>query len=195
MNTVLLILCLIPLIYYVVSMRNYKFTTKEMVSIAMFSGISYMLSLIPIIQYPQGGGINMFSMLPLLLVSLLYSRQAGLTAGLITGVISMLIGGYIMHPAQVILDYILPYMALGLSDILGKDDKKKIIFGCLVAVLLNVLSHFLSGYIFFGQFAPEGMGPALYSFLYNFSGHGVEGILCIVILSVLPFNRLKQLAR
>lgn len=195
MNTVVLILCLIPLTCYGIEMKNYRFKTKEMVSIAMFSGISYMLSLIPIIQYPQGGGINMFSMLPLLLISLLYSRQAGLTAGLITGVISMLIGGYIMHPAQVILDYILPYMALGLSDMFGKDDKKKMIIGCLIAVLLNVLSHFLSGYIFFGQFAPEGMGPVLYSLLYNFSGHGVEGILCIVILYVLPFNRLKQLAR
>ncbi|MEG1285707.1 MAG: energy-coupled thiamine transporter ThiT [Romboutsia sp.] len=140
------------------------------------------------------GEINMFSMLPLLLVSLVFSRQAGVTAGLITGIISLLIGGYILHPAQVILDYILPYMALGLSDILGKENKNKMLLGSLIAVLLNVFAHFLSGIIFFGQYAPEGMNSTLYSFLYNFTGHGVEGILCTVLISILPFKNLKQLA-
>lgn len=195
MNILLLIICIIPLVLYILKMKNYKFSTKEIVVIAMFSAMSYMLSMIPIVKYINGGGINMFSMLPLLLVSIVFSREAGLTAGLITGIISMMMGGIIIHPAQVILDYILPYMALGISDILGKEDKKKLALGCLIAVLLNVLSHFLSGVIFFGQFAPEGIGAVLYSFLYNFSGHGIEGILCIVIILMLPMRNIKQLAR
>lgn len=195
MNTILLILCLIPLVLYIIKMKNYKFSTKEIVVVAMFSAMSYMLSLIPIVRYINGGGINMFSMLPLLIVSIVFTREAGLTAGFITGIISMMMGGIIIHPAQVILDYILPYMALGLSDIFGKEDKRKVALGCLLAVLLNVLSHFLSGIIFFGQFAPEGMGAALYSFLYNFSGHGVEGILCIVIMSLLPMKNIKKLSK
>jgi thiamine transporter len=161
----------------------------------MFSTISYILSLIPIIQYPQGGGINMFSMLPLLLVSIVYSREAGLSAGLITGILKMLIGGYIVHPAQIMLDYILCNMALGLSDIFGKNNKFKIICGCAFSVMLNVLSHFLAGYIFFKEFAPEKLGAFLYSLIYNFSGHGIEGILCIVIISILPIKRFRQIAK
>lgn len=193
-NSILLVICIIPLALYVLKMRKYKFKTKEMVVIAMFSAMSYILSLIPFVRYPQGGGINMFSMLPLLLVSVLYSREAGLTAGLITGTISLLMGGYIMHPAQVILDYTIPDMALGLSDMFGKDDKKRIIFGSLLAILLNTTSHFLSGVFFFGQFAPEGMNPVLYSFIYNFSGHGVEGVLCVGIMALLPLANLRKVA-
>ncbi|WP_438647088.1 energy-coupled thiamine transporter ThiT [Romboutsia sp.] len=176
-------------------MKNYKFKTKEIVVIAMFSAMSYILSLVPFVRYPQGGGINMFSMLPLLLVSILYSREAGLTAGLITGTISLLMGGYIMHPAQVILDYAIPDMALGLSDMFGKNNKKNIIFGSIVAVLLNTTAHFISGVIFFGQFAPEGMNPVVYSFIYNFSGHGIEGLLCVGVLSVFPIVSLRRVAK
>ena len=194
-NTFLLIICLVPLILYARKMKNYKFKTKEIVVIAMFSAMSYILSLIPFIRYPQGGGINMFSMLPLLLVSILYSREAGLTAGLITGTISLLMGGYIMHPAQVILDYAIPDMALGLSDICGKSNKKNIMLGSIVAVLLNTTAHFISGVVFFGQFAPEGMNPVLYSFIYNFSGHGIEGLLCVGVLSVLPIVNLRKVAK
>lgn len=194
-NNILLLIFIIPIVMYVIKMKNYKFKTKEMVVIAMFSSMSYILSLIPFIKYPQGGGINMFAMLPLLLVSILYSRQAGLTAGLITGTISLLMGGYIVHPAQVILDYTLPHMALGLSDIFGKDNKRNIILGSSVAVLLNTTIHFISGVVFFGQFAPEGMNPVVYSFIYNFSGNGVEGLLCVVILSVLPLISLRKVAK
>ncbi|MGG7177255.1 energy-coupled thiamine transporter ThiT [Clostridium paraputrificum] len=191
-NTFLLFISIIPFLIYFNKMRKLKLTTKEMVVVALFSAISYMLSLIPVIKYPQDGGINMFSMLPLLLVSILYSRKVGVTAGLITGLLSLLMGGYIVHPAQLILDYLLPEMALGLSDIFGKDSKKNIVIGSLVAVLISTLLHFISGIVFFGQFAPEGMNPVVYSFIYNFSGGGLEGVLSVGIIYMLPIARLKK---
>ena len=49
---------------------------------------------------------------------------------------------------------------------------------------------------FFGvDFTAENMGAVLYSLIYNGSTAGVEGILCIVILAILPFDRLKKHAR
>ena len=130
-----------------------------------------------------------------MLFSLLYGKTAGVTAGLVFGLLSLLDGPYVIHPVQFLLDYIFPTMALGLAGTFGSDTRIKRIFGPLMAVVLNVFSKFLSGVVFFGAFAPENMGAVLYSLVYNGSTAGVEGILCIVILAILPFDRLKKHAR
>ena len=36
------------------------------------------------------------------------------------------------------------------------------------------------------------MNPYLYSFLYNFTSAGVEGILCTVLISIIPLKRFKK---
>ena len=79
-------------------------------------------------------------------------------------------------------------MALGFICIFGSEKKYKIILGALFAVTLNVFSYFVSGVVFFAEFAPEGMNTYLYSFLYNFTSAGVEGIL-----SIIPLGRFKKL--
>ena len=98
----------------------------------------------------------------------------------------------LIHPVQFLLDYIFPTMALGLAGTFGSDTRIKRIFGPLMAVVLNVFSKFLSGVVFFGAFAPENMGAVLYSLVYNGSTAGVEGVLCVVILAIMPFDRLKK---
>lgn len=188
----LTILSAIIIISYLISFKNNRMSTKEMIMASLIAAISLVLSLIHIVRYPQGGGISLFSMMPVMLFSLLYGKTAGVTAGLVFGLLSLLDGPYVIHPVQFLLDYIFPTMALGLASIFGNDKKIKIVAGSLVAVLLNVLSKVLSGVIFFGEFAPEGMGPIIYSLIYNFSTAGVEGALCIVILCILPLNRLKR---
>ena len=84
-------------------------------------------------------------------------------------------------------------MALGFACIFGSAKKYKIILGALFAVTLSVFSYFVSGVVFFAEFAPEGMNTYLYSFLYNFTSAGVEGILCIILLSIIPLGRFKKL--
>lgn len=164
-----------------------------MVIIAMMSGLSFMLSLIQFIKYPQGGGITLFSMLPIMILSILYGRTAGITGGLIWGFLSLLNGAYVIHPVQFFLDCLFGPMALGFTCIFGSEKKYKIILGALFAVTLSVFSYFVSGVVFFAEFAPEGMNTYLYSFLYNFTSAGVEGILCIILLSIIPLGRFKKL--
>ena len=148
--------------------------------------------MIQFVKYPQGGGITLFSMLPIMVLSLLYGRTAGITGGLIWGVLSLLNGAYVIHPVQFFLDCLFGPMALGFTCIFGSDKKYKIILGSLFAVTLSVFSYFVSGVVFFAQFAPEGMNPYLYSFLYNFTSAGVEGILCTVLISIIPLKRFKK---
>ena len=155
------IISAIIVISYVIDFKNNRMSTKEMVMASLIAAISFVLSLIQIVRYPQGGGIALFSMLPVMLFSLLYGKTAGVTAGLVFGLLSLLDGPYVIHPVQFLLDYIFPTMALGLAGTFGSDTKMKRICGPLMAVALNVFSKFLSGVVFFGAFAPENMGAVL----------------------------------
>lgn len=182
----------IAFIAYFLDLRKNPINTKQMVVIAMVSAISFILSLIQFIKYPQDGGISLCSMMPVMVLSLLYGRTAGLTGGIIFGLLSMLNGVYVVHPVQFLLDYVFTRMALGLAGIFGSDTKFKVIIGSLFAVTVSVFISFLSGVVFFGEFAPAGMGVALYSFLYNFTTAGVEGILSTVVIAFIPLERFKN---
>ena len=114
--------------FYFRDLKRNPITTKKMVVIAMMSGLSFMLSLIQFVKYPQGGGITLFSMLPIMILSLLYGRTAGITGGLIWGFLSLLNGAYVIHPVQFLLDCLFGPMALGFTCVFGSDKKYKVIF-------------------------------------------------------------------
>ena len=192
MITIIGIASTIILILYLIDLKKNPISTKQMVVIAMLSAIAFILSLIEFIRYPQDGGISLCSMMPVMLLSLLYGRTAGLTGGIIFGLLSLLNGAYVVHPVQFLLDYIFATMALGLAGVFGSESKVKAIMGSLLAVTVSVFVSFLSGVVFFGEFAPPGMGVALYSFLYNFTTAGVEGILSIVVIAFIPLERFKK---
>lgn len=190
-NTVIIVLSIVFFIYYIKGLKNTKFTTKTVVIIGMFSAISYILNMIEFIKYPQGGGISLFSMLPTMLLSILYGNPVGITGGLVYGILKLLKDVYIIHPAQFLLDYILPTMLLGLAGTFGNKKKSRIVLGCLFAVVLSVSMNIISGVVFFGDYAPKGMNVFVYSFIYNVSSVGVEGILTTILIALLPLKRLN----
>ncbi|EQK39854.1 energy-coupled thiamine transporter ThiT [Paraclostridium bifermentans] len=194
-SVVIIIISLVMLFMYAKDINKKKFSTKEIVMIAMFSAISFILYMIQFIRYPQGGGITLFSMLPTMLLAILYGREAGLTGGLIFGLLKLLNGAYVVHPAQFLLDYILSNMALGLAGEFGREKKSDMFKGCLFASSLSVLISIISGVVYFGQYAPEGMNIVLYSCIYNISSAGVEGLLSSIILVLLPIKRFQKVLK
>lgn len=182
------------LVIYCWNLRKQKFTVKMMITVALFSAISYVLYMIQFIKYPQGGGISLFSMLPVMLLSIFYGNSVGLTGGLIFGFLKLLNGAMVIHPAQFLLDYILSTMALGLAGSFGNDKKIKIILGSLLAVALSVSISVISGAVYFGQYAPEGMNVWVYSFVYNFTSAGVEGVLTTILIAIMPIKRFLNIA-
>ena len=169
MNIVIILFTLLLAVLYVKETRKTKFTTKKIVVIGIFSGISFILSMIEFIKFPQGGGIALFSMMPIMVVSLLFGKGEGLTAGLVYGLLKLLNGAYVVHPVQLLLDYVLANMVLGLAGSFGRDKKIKVVLGCLMASILSLLCSVLSGVVFFGQYTPKGMNVWLYSIVYNFA--------------------------
>ncbi|KGJ50592.1 energy-coupled thiamine transporter ThiT [Paraclostridium dentum] len=194
-SVVIIIISLVMLFMYAKDINKKKFSTKDIVMIAMFSAISFILYMIQFIRYPQGGGITLFSMLPTMLLAILYGREAGLTGGLIFGLLKLLNGAYVVHPAQFLLDYILSNMALGLAGEFGREKKSDMFKGCLFASSLSVLISIISGVVYFGQYAPEGMNIVLYSCIYNISSAGVEGLLSSIILVLLPIKRFQKVLK
>lgn len=182
----------ILLALYILDLRKHKITTKEIVMIGLNVAISYVLYIIPLVRYPQGGGITFFSMLPIMLLSLVYGRTIGVTGGLIFGLLKTLNGAFIVHPVQFFLDYILANMALGLAGIFGVDKKYKIFLGSFMAGALSTFISVVSGVVFFGQYAPPDMNLWIYSIIYNVSSAGVESFLTTIALTLMPIQSLAR---
>ena len=186
----------ILMLAYLWDLRKVKFTTQNIVTVGMFSAMSFVLYLIQFVKYPQGGGISLFSMLPTLILGILYGHRIGITGGLIFGLLKCLNGAVIIHPAQFILDYLLANMALGLVGIgYGGSSRFNLLVKALASAIIGVSCLVISGAVFFGEYAPAGMNIWWYAFLYNISSAGVESILSVLILMLMPIARLKRILR
>ncbi len=195
MITLIGVVSILMFVFYIREMKNTKLDTKLIVVIGMLGSMAYVLNLIKIVNMPQGGSMTLFSMMPVMLIGLLYGRGAGLTAGIILGCLKMLDGITMIHPMQFILDYILANMFLGLSGVFGRGKKFNIFMGCLVASLLSVMTNVVSGAVFFGEYAPEGMNVWIYSMIYNFSSLGIEALLTTILITVMPIDKIAKIAK
>lgn len=189
---IILITSIILMALYLIELKHTKIDLRKMMVTSVFVAISFILYNIQFIKYPQGGGVSLLSMLPVMLLSILYGRGIGLTAGMLLGLLKILNGFFVVHPAQFMLDYVLSTMALGLACVFGTKRKVNIFLGCLFAVALSVGTNIISGAVYFGQYAPEGMNVLVYSILYNLSSAGVEGIASCIMMVSIPIPTLRK---
>ena len=169
-------------------MNRFQLESKQVAEMAMVIALSTVLSLIKIFQMPQGGSITAASMVPIMWYSLRRGYKSGFIAGALYGIIQLLIQPIIIHPAQIILDYPLPFALLGLAGIFKEKAKKNIIvlgFSIFIAVFGRFLAHLVSGVIFFAQYAPEGVSPIIYSTIYNGSFLSIEFLISLIAFSAL----------
>jgi len=157
--------------------------TKKMVFCAMAIALATVTSFIKFAQLPFGGSITLFSMFFVALVGWLYGPKLGLITGLAYGVLQLITGPYIFAPLQVILDYPLAFGALGLSGFFWRR-KHGLIIGYVVGAVGRYVCHVLSGYIFFAEYAPEGMNPMVYTLGYNLTYILPEVIATVAILCI-----------
>lgn len=177
----------IILILAFIRFKKINLSTKVMARIGIALALATILHLIKLVDLPNGAGsINLGSMVPILIISFMYGPEIGMLTGFLFGVIYLIISPYILHPIQVLFDYPLPFMAVGLA---GFFKNKKII-GTIFAMFIRFIFHFISGVLFFGEFAPEGWSPALYSFVVNGSVVFGNLLVVLVIISLLPFSKL-----
>jgi len=174
--------------------------TRVLVEMALSIALAYVLGRFMLFKLPFGGSVSL-DMLPILVFALRRGLLPGLVMGAIYGLLNYTLDPVqIVHPIQFALDYAVAYGLVGLAGI-GSASWKRIVasgrpvfaglavalpFG-LVAVVARFAVHFVSGMVYFGEYAPAGQPVWLYSLLYNGSYMLPSGIACLVLaLLILP---------
>ena len=155
--------------------------TRVLTEVAVMVALAYVLNLIKIFHLPQGGSVTLGSMIPILLIAFRHGLSMGASAGVVFGLVQLAFEGYIYHPVQVLLDYPIAFCVLGLAALF----KKQPILGVVVGMAGRFLAHFISGFVFFGIYAPPGWNPIVYSAVYNGSYIIPEMIISIIFIYLL----------
>jgi thiamine transporter len=156
----------------------------RLTEIGVAVALSMILSMIRVYRMPQGGSVSL-EMLPIFYVALRSGGGVGILAGLAFGLVKLLLGPYIVHPLQLILDYPLAFAFLGLAGFFRRYQ----VIGIILGGLGRFLMHVVSGAVFFATYAPEGTNVWLYSATYNASYIVPELIISIIVMLVLGLGR------
>ena len=136
--------------------------TAVIVEAGMIIGLAAVLSLISFARLPMGGKLSL-EMLPIYFFAFRHGWKAGVFAGFLFGLVLMIIDPMFVHPVQIVMDYPLPFMLVGFAGFF----EKKMWLGMIIGGAGRFACHFLSGIVFFGAYAPEGMPVWQYSLIYN----------------------------
>ena len=102
-----------------------------------------------------------------------------------------------MTPVQVFIDYGLAFAAFGLSGFFA-SQKFGYQKGYIAACIGRWFFAFLSGWIFFGEYAWEGWNAAAYSAVYNIIYIAGEAVIVLIFISIPvvsnALNRVKTMA-
>lgn len=164
----------------------------------MMIALSVLLGHITIYQAPNGGSVSAGGMIPIMLFAIRWGIGPGIAVGSVYGILDFILKPYFYHWAQFLLDYPIPYGLLGLAGIgyIMKSDNNssqgyfRLIFGVVLAVLGRMLSHVLSGVIFFAEYAGE-QNPWIYSIIYN-STYLIPELIISVVVLILIWKPLRK---
>ncbi|QIW81144.1 energy-coupled thiamine transporter ThiT [Bacillus tequilensis] len=171
----------------------------RLIEIAIMTAAAVILDIVSgmFLSMPQGGSVSIM-MIPIFLISFRWGVKAGLTTGLLTGLVQIAIGNlFPQHPIQLLLDYIIAFSAIGVSGCFASSVRKaaesktkgKLIASVIGAVFigsfLRYTAHVISGAVFFGSYAPEGTPVWIYSLTYNATYMVPSFIICAIVLCLL----------
>ena len=170
--------------------------------------LAFVLSQLKLFEMPMGGSVTPASTLPIIVYGVAFGPVWGFIIAFVFSLLQ-LIGGWLVTPFQVLLDYTIGYTALGFAGFaaLKSADRLKIsgalarfratsllkILGfSVVAYFVRWLGSVASGVIFYSEYAAEaGYDSALvYSMVYNGSfllaDLAILAVVLVVLYMVLP---------
>ena len=149
----------------------------------------------PFFRMPQGGSVTV-AMLPLVILAYRHGLGHGIVSGLLFGLLNWILSGMPQWGWwSFVVDYQLAFGAFGLSALVFRINRSSLtvfIFGIVFAGVLRFTAHYLSGLLLFGEYAPEGVHPAVYSLTYNAS-YMIPTILLSGLIGAWIWVRLKSI--
>ena len=182
-TTVFVMLILLLLIMIPSGGKKKKPDMKAMTVSALLIALAVILSNIKLFSMPQGGSVTLLSMLPVALCAYLFGTRQGVIAGVCLGLLNLILGPYVIHPVQLLIDYPLAFGAMGIGGIF-RNRKNGLIKGYLLGVAGRYVCAVLSGFIFFGSYAPEGFNALTWSLWYNLTYLAAECAITVAILFI-----------
>lgn len=172
--------------------------TRMIVEASICIALSTILSFIKLFRMPLGGSVTLAARLPLVIYAIRWGWKKGVLAWAVYGLVQIALGGYVIHPVQGFLDYVVSYAVMGFAGIRFNDKFSKTSFipSVILAYLLSGAANVLSGMIYFYDMTTameKGFNSFLsYNLAYNYSFLALDCAILLVIL-VLTFDRLKTL--
>lgn len=183
------LLGLLIILFILLKLKKVKLDAKIIARIGITIAISCILQVLRIYHFPMGGSVTLGGMVPLLIIAFIYGPEIGMFAGFTYGILNLFLDPYFVHPVQILFDYPLPSLAIGLAGYF----KNKPALGTTVAFFVKFICHFISGVVFFGQYGADyGMGKFLYSLAVNGPMVAADWLICLIIILIIPLNRLMK---
>ena len=184
--------------------RRLSTNLSTLTECAVMLALSFALSCAKLFEMPMGGSVTIASMLPVMLISIKYGVSVGLATSFtysLTQMLQALASANVFPYCEtvgtlvlcILFDYIVPFTLLGLAGLFHKlkitrNTELNVYIGIVSTVVLRFICHFVTGVVIWGQWAPDGMGKYLYSFLYNAGFLSLDFIICIVC-AILMFRK------
>ena len=178
-----------------------KFETKDLVLIAMYVALAivldYIKELLPFLNMPQGGSINIAT-IPVVIGSFHLGYKKGALIGLLWWLVSSLLGlnNDIVGVMQYLLDYIVPSVIIGCAAFFYKDHKVwQLELGIVVTMLIRTASICISGAYFWpGDAAAGSMAAWVGSLSYNMP-YCLATMALLMVIVPLAMIRIKPLVK
>ncbi len=180
-----------------------KDKTRRLVESALMLALSTILSELPVIEFPFGGSVTIFSQVPMVVVAYRYGIKWGAFTGLCMGVIQMLFGmgnfayvsGIVAYLILIFADYIIAFGALGFSGMFKNKIKNPVVsiaLGGAVVSVIRFICHFISGVTIWGDYSDGAQAVWEYSLIYN-AGYMIPELIitvigCVVLASIFDLS-------
>lgn len=164
---------------------------RRIVETALMLALSTILAELPVIPFPLGGSVTIFSQVPMVVISYRYGVKWGIFSGLAMGVIQALFGlSNITYFKEIVsglivllADYIIAFGALGLGGMFRnviKNQPVSIALGGAVVSVIRFICHFISGVTVWADYTNGAKEVWLYSLGYN-GGYMLPELIITVI--------------
>ena len=171
-----------------------KTKVNFIVEISIFAALGlvfdFLATLYSAIIWPNGGSITL-AFVPIFIIGYRHGLKGGLITGLLVGVIQLIWSGYMLNFFQVLLDYVVPNVVLGIVGVVSKYVKKSsswkqvliISISIVISCLLRFSSLTLSGVLYWNT-------GFIASVIYN-GGYTLISMLISLIVTPLIINRIN----
>ncbi|KRK73233.1 proton-coupled thiamine transporter [Lacticaseibacillus nasuensis JCM 17158] len=142
-----------------------------------------------------------YGLIPVTVLALRRGTKPALAAGLVWGLLDLLLRGLsdggVLNVVQGILEYPIAFTVVGFAGLVAPAFQSALHAGhknravalawasVLIGTFIKYFCHFLAGWVYWGSYAPKGQAAWLYSLISNGSSAVGSSILAIVVVSAL----------